>query len=154
MEQLDYNLLYRWFVGLNMEDLIWEVRVFTTNRRRLLDCEAADAFFDAVLARARARQLRSNEHFTVDGTLIQARAGLKSFWRMDVPPVRPDDPGNRTINFHGERRSNATHQSTTDPDARLFRKGPALFVCRESKIGALMIQGSESSSRAKRFAAR
>jgi transposase len=125
MEQLDYNLLYRWFVGLNMDDPIWDVSVFTKNRQRLLDGEVAEAFFDAVLAQARERQLLSNEHFTVDGTLIQAWAGLKSFQRKDVPPAPPDDPGNPTVNFHGERRRNATHESTTDPDARLFRKGSA-----------------------------
>src|SRR5262252_7285938 len=123
MEQLDYNLLYRWFVGLNMDDPIWDVSVFTKNRQRLLDGEVAEAFFDAVLAQARERQLLSHEHFTVDGTLIQAWAGLKSFQRKDVPPAPPDDPGNPTVNFHGERRSNATHASTTDPEARLFRKG-------------------------------
>src|SRR6516225_5650418 len=126
MEQLDYNLLYRWFVGLNMDDPIWDVSVFTKNRQRLLDGEVAEAFFDAVLAQARARQLLSNEHFTVDGTLIQAWAGLKSIQRKDGPPAPPpDDPGNPTVNFHGERRRNATHESTTDPDARLFRKGSA-----------------------------
>lgn len=125
MEQLDYNLLYRWFVGLNMDDPIWDVSVFTKNRQRLLDGDVAEAFFDAVLAQARDRHLLSQEHFTVDGTLIQAWAGLKSFQRKDRPPAPPDDPGNPTVNFHGERRSNATHQSTTDPEARLFRKGGA-----------------------------
>ena len=123
MEQLDYNLLFRWFVGLNMDDPIWDVTVFTKNRQRLIDGDIAEAFFDAVLTQARARHLLSNEHFTVDGTLIQAWAGLKSFHRKDEPPPPPDDPGNPTVNFHGERRTNATHQSTTDPDARLFRKG-------------------------------
>jgi transposase len=92
MEQLDYNLLYRWFVGLNMDDPIWDVSVFTKNRQRLLDGDVAEAFFDAVLAQARSRQLLSNEHFTVDGTLIQAWAGLKSFQRKDVPAPPPDDP--------------------------------------------------------------
>lgn len=124
MEQLDYNLLFRWFVGLNMDDPIWDVSVFTKNRQRLLDGEVADAFFDAVLAQARSRHLLSGEHFTVDGTLIQAWAGLKSFRRKDEGRVTPpDDPSNPTVNFHGERRSNTTHASTTDPDARLFRKG-------------------------------
>jgi hypothetical protein len=117
--------VYRWFVGLNMDDPIWDVSLFTKNRQRLLDGDVAEAFFDAVLAQARSRQLLSNEHFTVDGTLIQAWAGLKSFQRKDVPPAPPDDPSNPTVNFHGERRSNATHASTTDPDARLFRKGAA-----------------------------
>jgi transposase len=123
MEQLDYNLLFRWFVGLNMDDPIWDVSVFTKNRQRLLDGEIAEAFFDAVLAQARTRQLLSAEHFTVDGTLLQAWAGLKSFRRKGTRPPPPDDPGNPTVNFHGERRSNETHASTTDADARLFRKG-------------------------------
>ncbi len=124
MEQLDYNLLFRWFVGLSMDDPIWDVSVFTKNRQRLLDGEIADAFFEAVLAQARTRQLLSAEHFTVDGTLIQAWAGLKSFRRKgERTPSPPDDPGNPTVNFHGERRGNETHASTTDPDARLFRKG-------------------------------
>src|SRR5512146_443952 len=90
MEQLDYNLLFRWFVGLNMDDRIWDVSVFTKNRDRLLQGDVAQAFFDAVLAQAQSRQLLSNEHFTVDGTLIQAWAGLKSFQRKDVPPPPPD----------------------------------------------------------------
>jgi transposase len=125
MEQLDYNLLFRWFVGLEMDDPVWNATVFTKNRERLLDGEIARAFFDRVVAQARARGLLSDEHFTVDGTLVEAWAGLKSFKRKDTPPPPPDDPGNPTVNFHGERRSNATHSSTTDPDARLARKGNA-----------------------------
>ena len=124
MEQLDYNLLFRWFVGLNMDDPVWDVTVFTKNRQRLLAGDIARAFFDRVLAQARQQGVLSDEHFTVDGTLIEAWASLKSFKRKDTkstPP--PDDPGNPTVNFHGERRSNETHASTTDPDARLFRKG-------------------------------
>jgi len=123
MEQLDYNLLFRWFVGLNMDDPIWDATVFTKNRERLLAGDIAQAFFTRVLAQARQRGLLSDEHFTVDGTLIEAWASLKSFkpkGAADGPP--PDDPGNPTVNFHGERRSNVTHGSTTDPDARLFRK--------------------------------
>ncbi len=123
MEQLDYNLLFRWFVGLNADDPVWDATVFTKNRQRLLDGDIARAFFDRVVAQARERGLLSDEHFTVDGTLVEAWASLKSFQRKDTPPPRPDDPGNPTVNFHGERRSNATHASTTDPDARLFRKG-------------------------------
>src|SRR5215831_2094422 len=123
MEQLDYNLLFRWFVGLKADDRIWDATVFTKNRQRLLDGDVARAFFARVVAHARARGLLSDEHFTVDGTLIEAWASLKSFKRTDAPPAPPDDPGNPTVNFHGERRSNATHASTTDPDARLFRKG-------------------------------
>ena len=124
MEQLEYNLLFRWFVGLEMDDPIWDPSVFTKNRERLLDGEIAQAFFDRVLAQARAQHLLSTEHFTVDGTLIEAWAGQKSFKQKAVPPPPPDDPGNPTVDFHGERRSNATHASTTDPEARLTKKGP------------------------------
>jgi len=123
MEQLDYNLLFRWFVGLNMDDPVWDATVFTKNRERLLAGDIAQAFFTRVLAQARQRGLLSDEHFTVDGTLIEAWASVKSFKKTgasDGPP--PEDPGNPTVNFHGERRSNATHGSTTDPDARLARK--------------------------------
>jgi transposase len=123
MEQLDYNLLFRWFVGLEMDDPVWNATVFTKNRERLLGGEIARAFFDRVVAEARERGLLSDEHFTIDGTLVEAWASLKSFKRKDTPPTPPDDPGNPTVNFHGERRSNATHASTTDPDARLARKG-------------------------------
>src|SRR5450432_3285990 len=124
MEQLDYNLLFRWFVGLNMDDSVWDVTVFTKNRERLLDGDIAEAFFQAVLRQARERDLLSDEHFTVDGTLLEAWASLKSFQRRDHPPTAPpDDPGNPTVDFHGESRKNDTHQSTTDPDAQLARKG-------------------------------
>ena len=122
MEQLDYNLLFRWFVGLNMDDPVWDATVFTKNRERLLAGDIAQAFFARVLAQARQRGLLSDEHFTVDGTLIEAWASLKSFRRKDAPVEPPDDPGNPTVDFHGERRSNDTHGSTTDPDARLARK--------------------------------
>src|SRR5260370_2862355 len=122
MEQLDYNLLFRWFVGLNMDDPVWDATVFTKNRERLLAGDIAQAFFDRALAQARQRGLRSDEHFTVDGTLIEAWASLKSFKRKEVPSEPPDEPGNPTVDFHGERRSNDTHGSTTDPDARLARK--------------------------------
>jgi transposase len=125
MEQLDYNFLFRWFVGLNIDDPVWDVTVFTKNRERLLVAEVAQGFFTALLDQAGAQGLLSNEHFTVDGTLIEAWAGHKSFKRKgyDRPPP-PDDPGNPSVDFHGERRTNATHQSTTDPEARLARKGP------------------------------
>jgi transposase len=123
IEQLDYNLLFRWFVGLSMDDPVWDPTVFTKNRERLLQGDIARAFFERVLAQAQARQLLSTEHFTVDGTLIEAWAGVKSFKKKGAAPVPPDDPGNPTVNFHGERRSNTTHASTTDPEARLARKG-------------------------------
>jgi transposase len=131
MEQLDYNLLYRWFVGLNMDEPIWDPTTFSKNRHRLLEGDIARAFFERVQALARQRDLVSAEHFTVDATLLEAWAGLKSFRPKDQPPVDPpDDPGNPTVDFHGERRSNATHQSTTDPAARLYRKGKG----REAKL--------------------
>jgi transposase len=124
MEQLDYNLLFRWFVGLNLDDPVWDATVFTKNRERLLGAEVAKTFFAEVLAQARSCGLLSTEHFTVDGTLIEAWAGHKSFKRKDRDGEQPpDDPGNPTIDFHGEQRSNDTHQSTTDPEARLARKG-------------------------------
>jgi transposase len=124
MEQLDYNLLFRWFVGLNIDDPVWDATVFTKNRERLLRAKIAQTFFAEVLAQARRRGLLSTEHFTVDGTLIEAWASHKSFKRKDRGGERPPaDPGNPTIDFHGEQRSNATHQSTTDPEARLARKG-------------------------------
>ncbi len=123
--QLDYNLLFRWFVGLELDAPVWDVTVFTKNRERLLAGDVAQGFFQAVLAEAERRQLLSKEHFTVDGTLVQAWAGQKSFRRRDRRRgPRADDPGNPTINFHGERRTNATHGSTTDPDARLTKRGP------------------------------
>src|SRR5215467_7916368 len=122
MEHLNYNLLFRWFVGLNMDDPVWDVTVFTKNRQRLLAGDIAQAFFERVLAQARQQGVLSDEHFTVDGTLIEAWASLKSFKRKDTRGTPPDDPGNPTVNFRGERRSNETHASTTDPDARLFRK--------------------------------
>jgi hypothetical protein len=98
MEQLDYNLLFRWFVGLNMDDVIWDVTVFTKNRERLLDGDIAEAFFQAVLQQARERSLLSDEHFTVEGTLLEAWASVKSYQRKDVKnAVPPDDPGNATV---------------------------------------------------------
>src|ERR1700688_1734882 len=124
MEQLEYNLLFRWFVGLNMDDAIWDVTVFTKNRERLLDGDIAEAFFQAGLQQARDRNLLSDEHFTVDGTLLEAWASVKSYQRKDGKSVvPPDDPGNATVDFHGEKRSNQTHASKTDPDAKMARKG-------------------------------
>src|SRR5450432_1446522 len=122
MEQLEYNLLFRWFVGLNMDETVWVPTVFTKNRDRLLEGDIAEKFFAHVLAQARIANLLSDEHFSVDGTLIEAWASHKSFQRKDRPAPPPDDPGNPTVDFHGEKRSNETHESTTDPDARLARK--------------------------------
>jgi transposase len=124
MEEIDYSVLYRWFVGLSMDDPIWSPTTFSKNRDRLLASDIAAAFFDAVRDQARAAGLLSDEHFTVDGTLLDAWASLKSFRRTDTGPTPPpDDPGNPTVNFHGEARRNDTHASTTDPDAQLARKG-------------------------------
>ena len=122
IEPLEYHLLFRWFVGVAMDDAVWTPTTFTKNRERLLAGDVARAFFEDVVEQARGRRLLSDEHFTVDGTLLEAWAGQKSFRRKDQPAPPPDDPGNPTVNFHGERRSNATHQSTTDSDSRLFKK--------------------------------
>jgi len=125
MEQLDYNLLFRWFVGLSADEPVWDASTFSQNRDRLLDQQIAQFFFLEVVAQARAQGLLSDEHFTVDGTLIEAWASHKSVRPKDAIDAKrepPDDPGNPTVNFHGERRTNATHQSTTDPDARLAKK--------------------------------
>jgi transposase len=123
MEQLEYNLLFRWFVGLGIDDPVWVPTVFTKNRDRLLQGEVAEEFFGAVLAQGQDHGLLSCEHFTVDGTLIEAWASQKSFKRKDdAGGGSDDDPGNPTVNFRGQRRSNDTHESSTDPDARLARK--------------------------------
>lgn len=123
MEQLDYNLLFRWFVGLNMDDAVWHVTVYTKNRDRLLQADVAKRFFGLVVEEAQGLNLMSDEHFTVDGTLLEACASLKSFKKVDGDEPPTDDPGNPTVDFHGEKRSNQTHASTTDPDALLARKG-------------------------------
>jgi transposase len=124
MEQLDYNLLFRWFVGLNPDDAVWVPTVFTKNRDRLVAGNIADAFLHEILKAADARGLLSHEHFTVDGTLLEAWASQKSFRRKDgtTPPPTDTDPKNPTVNFRGEKRSNTTHESVTDPEARLTRK--------------------------------
>jgi len=124
MEQLDYNLLYRWFVGLTPDDAVWDPTVFTKNRDRLLAGDIAEAFFQQVRGLADQHQLLSQEHFTVDGTLLEAWASHKSFRPIDDPTPLPSDPdpSNPSINFRGEKRSNTTHRSVTDPDARLVRK--------------------------------
>jgi transposase len=125
MEQLQYNLLFRWFVGLGLDDAVWDPTTFTKNRDRLLDGDIAEAFFQEVLALARAARLLSDDHFTVDGTLLEAWASHKSFRRRDTPRDPPQDSGNPSVDFRGETRTNDTHQSTTDPDTRLYRKSRA-----------------------------
>jgi IS5 family transposase len=123
MEEIDYSMLFRWFVGMNLDEPVWDVTVFTKNRDRLLEGDVAREFLCEVVEQARKKNLTSDEHFTVDGTLIEAWASLKSFQRKDQKNAPPEDPGNPTVNFHGEKRSNETHESTTDPDALLARKG-------------------------------
>jgi transposase len=125
MEQLDYNLLFRWFVGLEMDEEVWDVTVFTKNRQRLLDGEIAAAFFNKVLSQARAKNLLSDEHFSVDGTLIEAWASQKSFRPRDGDGAASggtDSGGNAEADFHGHKRKNDTHESTSDPEARLYKK--------------------------------
>jgi transposase len=131
IEQIDYNLLFRWFVGLGMDDAVWAPTTFTKNRDRLLDGDIAAAFFDAVLIHADTERLLSDDHFTVDGTLLEAWASQKSFRPRDDDPT--PGGGNPTVNFHGQRRRNATHRSTTDPDARLYKKARG----REARLGYL-----------------
>lgn len=131
MEQLDYNLLFRWFVGMSMDDEVWDHSVFSKNRDRLLEGDIANEFLKKVLDLARGHRLLSDEHFTVDGTLIEAWAGQKSFKKKgEKGSSKTDDPGNPTVNFHGESRTNETHQSTTDPEARMMTKGPG----KEAKL--------------------
>jgi transposase len=140
MEQLNYNLLFRWFVGLNVDEQVWDVTVYTKNRERLLKADVAEAFFNQVLEEARAADLMSDEHFSVDGTLIEAWASQKSFQRKEQNTTEPpDDPGNPTVNFRGEKRSNETHESTTDPEARLARKSGG-HEARLSYCGNILIE--------------
>jgi transposase len=124
MEQLHYNLVLRWFIGLSMDDPVREPTVFSKNRDRLLDGDIAQAFFAEVRAEPRVAGLLSDEHVTVDGTLLEAWASQKSFQRKDGTDPPPDEPASRnpTVNFRGEPRANHTHASTTDPDARLYKK--------------------------------
>jgi len=128
IEDLKYNLLYRWFVGLGLDAPVWHATTFTKNRDRLLAGDVAEAVLQGVLRQAKARGLLSHEHFTVDGTLLEAWASQKSFRPKDEPPTAPTSTAggsarNASVSFRGERRTNATHASTTDPDARLAKKG-------------------------------
>ena len=124
MERMEFDLLFRWFVGLGVDDAPWDHSSFTKNRDRLLEGEIAGKFLRAVLAQPRVKRLMSSDHFSVDGTLIEAWASLKSFRRKDGSDNDPDGPGrNAERGFHKEKRSNETHQSTTDPEARLYKKG-------------------------------
>src|SRR4249919_662976 len=121
MEQINYNLLFRWFVGLSIDDAVWDATVFTKNRDRLLDAEVAAQFMAAVLAHREVRPLLSSDHFSVDGTLVEAWASLKSFRAKDGSDEPPSPGRNGERQFKGETRKNDTHESTTDPDAKLYR---------------------------------
>jgi transposase len=140
MEEMDYNILFRWFVGLNLDDEVWDATTFTKNRNRLLEAEVAKEFLARVVEQGREKGWTSDEHFTVDGTLLEAWASVKSFQPQDKkssPP--PDDPGNPTVNFHGEKRSNKTHESKSDPAALLARKSAG----KEAKLsysGNLLVE--------------
>jgi transposase len=123
MEQIDYNLLFRWFVGLGIDDPVWDHSTFSKNRDRLLDADVAAKFLEAVLRHPRVKRFLSDDHFSVDGTLIEAWASLKSFRARDGRDEPPSPGRNGERDFHGETRKNDTHESTTDPDAKLFRKG-------------------------------
>ena len=123
MEQLDYNLLFRWFVGLGIDDAVWDHSTFSKNRDRLLDADVAGKFLAAVLRHPKVTRFLSDEHFSVDGTLVEAWASIKSFRAKDGSDEPPARGRNGERNFHNETRSNDTHASTTDPDAKLYRKG-------------------------------
>ena len=140
MEEIDYNILFRWFVGLNLDDAVWDATVFTKNRDRLLEAEVARDFLALVVEQARGQGWASDEHFTVDGSLLEAWASVKSFQpknKKSVPP--PEDPGNPTVDYRGEKRSNETHESKSDPEAQLARKGAG----KEAKLsysGNLLVE--------------
>jgi transposase len=140
MEEIDYSMLFRWFVGLNLDEEVWDATSFTKNRDRLLEADVAREFLKRVVEQARGAGLTSDEHFTVDGTLLEAWASLKSFQpKNQKVRTPPDDRGNPTVDFHGERRSNETHASKSDPDALLARKGPG----KEAKLsysGNLLVE--------------
>jgi transposase len=160
VEQLQYNLLYQWFVGLSLDDDVWDASTYSKNRERLLDGDIAQGFFAAVLAQAREQQLLSAEHFTVDGTLLEAWASHKSFRPKDEPPSPPGGASNPAVDFRGTARTNDTHASRTDPDARLYKKsagtearlcylGHALMENRSGLIvGATVTHASGTAERA------
>jgi transposase len=167
MEQLEYNLLFRWFVGLSANEPVWHPTVFTKNRDRLLEGAVAEEFFSLIVGQARSRKLLSDEHFTVDGTLIEAWAGQKSFQRkgsghdpLNPPPV--DRGSNPTVNWHKEKRTNQTHESLTDSMARLYKKARGAearlaylgHVLTENRNGLVVdVRTTQASGTAERDAA-
>ena len=164
-EQLDYNLLFRWFLDMNIDDPSFDHSTFSKNRQRLLDHQIGEKFFVCVVEQARAAGLLSAEHFTVDGTLIEAWASMNSFRPKDASSQKtdpPDDPSNPTVNFHGDKRKNTTHASTTDPEAKLIRKGKgkeaklcfAAHALMENRNGLLVdFRVTEATGTAEREAA-
>ena len=136
MEQLTYNMMFRWFVGLSMDAPVWDVTVFTKNRDRLLEGDIARGFLQALLVDPQVAPLLSDDHFSVDGTLVEAWASMKSFRPKDGSGEPPADGRNGERDFHGEKRSNETHASTTDPDARLYKKaaGQAAKLCHMGHV--------------------
>jgi len=144
VDQINWNMLFRWFVDLSPDDRVWDATTFTKNRDRFAERGLVQEFFDGVVREAVRAGLASSDHFTVDGTLIQAYASMKSFKRKDGKgnPPMDDDPGNPTVNFRKEKRKNDTHRSTTDPEARLMKKGPG----KESKLshGASVLMENRS----------
>ena len=159
MEQIDYNLLFRWFVGLGIDDAVWDHSTFSKNRDRLLDAEVAAKFLEAVLRHPKVKRFLSDEHFSVDGTLVEAWASLKSFRAKDGSDEPPAPGRNGERDYHGEKRANDTHASTSDPDAKLYRKsngqaaklsymGHALMENRSGLIvQATLTQASGSAER-------
>ena len=140
VEEIHYNILFRWFVGLNLDDAVWDATVFTKNRDRLLEAEVAKDFLALVVEQAREQGWASDEHFTVDGSLLEAWVSAKSFQPKNKKSSSPpDDPGNATVNYRGEKRSSETHESRSDPEAQLARKGPG----KEAKLsysGNLLVE--------------
>jgi transposase len=162
MERLDFDLLFRWFVGLGIDDPVWDHSTFSKNRDRLLEGDVATRFLATLLDRPKVRRLLSNEHFSVDGTLIQAWAGMKSFRPKGGDDEPPRGSRNPSQDFRGERRSNATHASSTDPDALLYRKGPGMearlcflgHVLMENRSGLVVdAELTRASGHAERLAA-
>jgi transposase len=139
MEQINYNLLFRWFVGFSMDDTVWDHSTFTKNRDRLLDGEVAHLFFSQVLDQARAADLLSKEHFSVDGTMIEALASLKSYRPRDEDKPPSDGGRNPSIDFRGEKRSRDTHESKTDPDAYLYKKSGGT-AAKLSYLGHILME--------------
>ncbi len=163
-EQLDYNLLFRWFLDMNIIEDSFDHSVFTKNRERLMEHEVGRIFFDAIVRQARSAGLMSEEHFTVDGTLVEAWASLKSFMPKDEDPtdrLSDGDSGNPAIDFHGERRTNSTHRSTTDPESRLVRKGKGkeaklcygAHVLMENRNGLVKVTPHVAANRKRRYSA-